>query len=192
MGRFKLSEGRGLIANCRRVSFGAGNQRSPTPGIHDDHPSLCSRRMLLILFASFAPSHAERSSRFRLILEWRPLFDGRSLDGWEHVGPGKFVVEDGLLRTEGGMGLLWYSREKLGNCVIRVVYKTANDRSNSGVYHPDRRSAQGPVVRGPSRFRGPDHGPSEPAAAAPARSTRSPRRPPSRQSPANGTRSKSP
>ena len=33
-----------------------------------------------------------------------------------------------------GMGLLWYAREKLGNCVIRVVYKTANDHSNSGVY----------------------------------------------------------
>jgi Domain of Unknown Function (DUF1080) len=32
------------------------------------------------------------------------------------------------------MGLLWYAREKLGNSVIRVVYKTANDRSNSGVY----------------------------------------------------------
>ena len=32
------------------------------------------------------------------------------------------------------MGLLWYSREKLGDCVIRVVYKTGTDRSNSGVY----------------------------------------------------------
>jgi hypothetical protein len=39
---------------------------------------------------------------------WRPLFDGKSLDGWEHVGPGKMVVADGLLRTEGGMGLRWY------------------------------------------------------------------------------------
>jgi hypothetical protein len=66
--------------------------------------------------------------------DWRPLFDGRSLDGWEHVGPGRFVVEDGVLRTEGGMGLLWYAREKLGNCVLRVVYKTATPRSNSGVY----------------------------------------------------------
>jgi hypothetical protein len=64
----------------------------------------------------------------------RPLFDGRTLDGWEHVGPGKFVVEDGTLRTEGGMGLLWYTREKFGNCVIRVVYKTETGRSNSGVY----------------------------------------------------------
>ena len=65
---------------------------------------------------------------------WRPLFDGRSLDGWEHVGPGRFVVEDGQLRTEGGMGLLWYSRERLGNCILRVVYKTGTERSNSGVY----------------------------------------------------------
>ena len=87
---------------------------------------------LLILIATIAPSHAERSAS--TASEWKPLFDGRTLDGWEHVGPGKFVVEDGVLRTEGGMGLLWYSREKLGNCVIRVVYKTANVRSNSGVY----------------------------------------------------------
>lgn len=65
---------------------------------------------------------------------WRPLFDGRTLDGWEHVGPGKFVIEDGVLRTEGGMGLLWYARETLGDCVIRVVYKTGTPRSNSGVY----------------------------------------------------------
>src|SRR5262245_31454456 len=66
--------------------------------------------------------------------DWKPLFDGKSLDGWEHVGPGRFVVEDGQLRTEGGMGLLWYSREKLGDCVLRVVYKTGTARSNSGVY----------------------------------------------------------
>jgi hypothetical protein len=66
--------------------------------------------------------------------DWRPLFDGRSLDGWEHVGPGRFVVESGVLRTEGGMGLLWFSRQKLGDCVLRVVYKTGTPQSNSGVY----------------------------------------------------------
>ena len=66
--------------------------------------------------------------------DWRPLFDGKTLEGWEHVGPGRFVVEGGELRTEGGMGLLWYSREKLGDCVLRVVYKTGTARSNSGVY----------------------------------------------------------
>ena len=66
--------------------------------------------------------------------EWRPLFDGKTLDGWEHLGPGRMVVENGTIRTEGGMGLLWYTREKLGNCTIRVVYKTTSKASNSGVF----------------------------------------------------------
>jgi hypothetical protein len=65
---------------------------------------------------------------------WRPLFDGKSLDGWAHVGPGKMLVQDGVIRTEGGMGLLWYTREKLGNCTIRIVYKTTDRGSNSGVF----------------------------------------------------------
>ena len=66
--------------------------------------------------------------------DWKPLFNGKNLRGWEHVGPGKMVVEDGIIRTVGGMGLLWYTGEKLGDCVIRVVYKTASDHSNSGVF----------------------------------------------------------
>ncbi len=65
---------------------------------------------------------------------WHPIFDGKSLDGWEHIGPGKMVLEDGMIRTEGGMGLLWYTKEKLGDCVIRVVYKTGGQEANSGVY----------------------------------------------------------
>lgn len=64
----------------------------------------------------------------------RIIFDGKSTEGWEHVGPGRFVLEDGVLRTEGGMGLLWYTREKLGDCVIRVVYKTTRPEDNSGVF----------------------------------------------------------
>jgi hypothetical protein len=65
---------------------------------------------------------------------WRPLFDGKSLDGWEHIGPGEMVLENGQLRTEGGMGLLWYTKEKIGDCVIRVVYKTGSREANSGVF----------------------------------------------------------
>jgi 3-keto-disaccharide hydrolase len=65
---------------------------------------------------------------------WRTLFDGKSLDGWEHIGPGKMDLVDGVIRTEGGMGLLWYTKEKFGDCVIRVVYKTSSKHSNSGVY----------------------------------------------------------
>jgi hypothetical protein len=66
--------------------------------------------------------------------EWRGIFDGKSLEGWEHVGPGKMVLKDGLIQTEGGMGLLWYTKEKFGNCVIRVVYKSTSPSSNSGVF----------------------------------------------------------
>jgi hypothetical protein len=65
--------------------------------------------------------------------EWQPLFNGRSLEGWKHVGPGEFVVENGTLKSVGGMGLLWYTGEKFGNAVIRVVYKVSGD-SNSGVF----------------------------------------------------------
>ncbi|MHB1558708.1 MAG: 3-keto-disaccharide hydrolase [Isosphaeraceae bacterium] len=65
---------------------------------------------------------------------WRTIFDGKSLDGWEHIGPGKMVLQDGLMRTEGGMGLLWYTKKKFGDCVIRVVYRTKDKRANSGVY----------------------------------------------------------
>ena len=64
---------------------------------------------------------------------WKPLFNGRDLTGWEHVGPGKFVVEDGLLKTDGGMGLLWYTREAFGNVAIRVVYRNPGG-ANSGVF----------------------------------------------------------
>lgn len=62
------------------------------------------------------------------------LFNGKNLDGWEHIGPGRFLVEDGLLKTEGGMGLLWYKKQKQGDCVLRVVYKTTRQIDNSGVY----------------------------------------------------------
>lgn len=65
---------------------------------------------------------------------WRKLFDGTSAEGWAQVGPGRFVLEDGTLHTEGGMGLFWYTKEKLGNCVIKVVYQTTQPNDNSGVF----------------------------------------------------------
>ncbi len=38
--------------------------------------------------------------------ERRQLFNGRDLTGWQMLGRGSFRVEDKLLVTEGGMGLL--------------------------------------------------------------------------------------
>ena len=62
------------------------------------------------------------------------LFNGKNLDGWKHVGPGSMVVEEGMMKTEGGMGLLWYSREKVGNATLRVVFKLTGKESDSGVF----------------------------------------------------------
>jgi Domain of Unknown Function (DUF1080) len=65
---------------------------------------------------------------------WKPLFNGKDLQGWKHVGPGGMVVEDGLIHTRGGMGLLYWTGGKLGNCVIRVVFRMRDANDNSGVF----------------------------------------------------------
>lgn len=79
------------------------------------------------LMLSAAPLAAQAAPR------WTPLFDG-SLSGWDHVGPGGFTADTGLLETHGGMGLLWYPKRKIGNAVIRVVFWPADSTSNSGVF----------------------------------------------------------
>jgi 3-keto-disaccharide hydrolase len=67
--------------------------------------------------------------------QWQPLFNGKNLDGWQHVGPGEFVIENGMLKTTGGMGLLWYTKEKIGNSVVRVVFKVPDPANgNSGIF----------------------------------------------------------
>src|SRR5271169_37872 len=65
---------------------------------------------------------------------WKQLFDGKDLTGWKHVGPGDMTVADGLIRTHGGMGLLYWTGGKMGNCRIRVVYKMRDFNDNSGVF----------------------------------------------------------
>jgi hypothetical protein len=65
---------------------------------------------------------------------WKPLFNGKDLEGWKHVGPGEMVVEDGLIHTRGGMGLLYWTGGKLGNCVVRVVFRMRDKNDNSGVF----------------------------------------------------------
>ena len=66
--------------------------------------------------------------------KWQQLFNGKDLNGWKHVGPGGKTVEDGLIHTHGGMGLLYWTGGKIGNCVIRVVYKMRDENDNSGVF----------------------------------------------------------
>jgi Domain of Unknown Function (DUF1080) len=64
----------------------------------------------------------------------KPLFNGKDLTGWTQVGPGKFEVENGVMKTTGGMGLLVWDGAKVGNSVLRVVYRTEKKDSNAGVF----------------------------------------------------------
>ncbi len=65
---------------------------------------------------------------------WTQLFHGKDLTGWKHVGPGDMTVEDGLIHTHGGMGLLYWTGGKIGDCVIHVVYRMRDEDDNSGVF----------------------------------------------------------
>ena len=64
----------------------------------------------------------------------RPLFNGKDLRGWQQVGPGSFIVDHGLMHTQGGMGMLWYSAEKFSNVTIRVVFKLTGVEPDSGLF----------------------------------------------------------
>ena len=71
---------------------------------------------------------------------WRSLplvKDGKVHPDWKQAPYGRFVVDDGALKTapdERGLGLLVYTKEKFGDCQIRVVYRPEKGGSNSGVY----------------------------------------------------------
>ncbi len=65
---------------------------------------------------------------------WIQLFNGKDLSGWKHVGPGFHMVEDGMIRSKGGMGLLYCTKGKFENCMIRVVFRMQKINSNSGVF----------------------------------------------------------
>jgi hypothetical protein len=90
---------------------------------------MVKRLTLLCLGVVFLATIAQAQSG-----EWKQLFDGKDLTGWKHVGPGEMTVENGLIQTHGGMGLLYWTGGKLGDCVIRVVYKMRDENDNSGVF----------------------------------------------------------
>src|SRR5688572_32035898 len=68
------------------------------------------------------------------------LFNGKDLDDWERLSrlPGEplggFTVENGLLKTRGSQGALWYTRAKIGDARLRVLFTTGTADGNSGVF----------------------------------------------------------
>ena len=80
------------------------------------------------------------------------LFDGSqaSFDRWRHVGPGAFVLRpDGTMRTEGGLGMLWFPIEDFKNISLELEWRDATTEgccSNSGAFvrFPDPEEAVTP------------------------------------------------
>jgi len=66
---------------------------------------------------------------------WTPLFDGKSLDGWEKVGAEKSVweVKDGAIQGSGPASMLVNTTGPYKNFRYRAEIKI-NDRGNSGLY----------------------------------------------------------
>jgi hypothetical protein len=89
--------------------------------------SVITACILLILTSGISLKAQDKS-------EWRQLFNGKDLTGWKQVGPGSHYVENGLLKSKGGMGLLVWEGEKFQNCVIRVQFAMRDSNSNSGVF----------------------------------------------------------
>ncbi|MGD1009832.1 MAG: family 16 glycoside hydrolase [Candidatus Aminicenantales bacterium] len=64
-------------------------------------------------------------------------FDGAyEKHGWNHYGPGYFELDGktGVLKSQGGMGLLWYSVKKFRDFVLELDFKCSQKNTNSGVF----------------------------------------------------------
>ena len=65
---------------------------------------------------------------------YRTIFDGtaESLRGWTQAPGGRFVLQpDGSLRSQGGLGMLWYHAEQLGDFSMTLKFR---DVSAPGAY----------------------------------------------------------
>ncbi len=97
------------------------------------------KRIAQLLFVTLAVA-ALRASVAQGDTPWRSLAlvtEGKVDSAWKQIGGGRFVVDEGTLRTESdetGMGMLLYSKEAFGDCRIRIVFRGEEARSNAGVF----------------------------------------------------------
>ena len=69
--------------------------------------------------------------------EFKPLYkSGDPLKaGWKMVGPGSITEESpGVLKTEGGMGMLWYAKQPFKDFTLKLEYKLSAKNNNSGIF----------------------------------------------------------
>jgi len=66
---------------------------------------------------------------------FRRGWNGYEKHGWNHYGPGYFEADlkTGVLKGQGGMGLLWYGK-KLKDFILDLEFKCATETTNSGIF----------------------------------------------------------
>lgn len=74
--------------------------------------------------------HSDNTNNFAAI------FNGNNLNDWQMAGQGKFVVlkGEGALQSEGGMGLLWYTKKTYRNFILKLDWKVSHKADNSGIF----------------------------------------------------------
>jgi hypothetical protein len=95
-----------------------------------------------------ALSKAAAQSPIGKVPGYRSIFDGSaaSLADWSQAGAGSWQLQpDGTLHSTGGLGMLWYTGQQLGNYSIRMQYRDVapdGHSANSGVFvrFPDPRT----------------------------------------------------
>lgn len=87
---------------------------------------LVSVATLILVGGAYAPADDSK---------WIPLFDGKSLDGWEKVGKeeSKWEVKDGAISGSGPASMLVSTKGPYKNFRYRAEIKI-NDGGNSGLY----------------------------------------------------------
>lgn len=66
--------------------------------------------------------------------EFTPLFAGL-LHDWQMAGTGRFnVISGGVLESEGGPGVLWYTKAAFADFVLCIDWRLSSLEDNSGVY----------------------------------------------------------
>ncbi|MFN0126711.1 MAG: family 16 glycoside hydrolase [Verrucomicrobiales bacterium] len=62
-----------------------------------------------------------------------PLFDGKTLDGWHLMNGAKFVVADGVMQHQGGLGWL-RSEKQYSDFVLRLEFRFLKSKQDGGVF----------------------------------------------------------
>ncbi|OYQ28317.1 hypothetical protein CHU93_09405 [Sandarakinorhabdus cyanobacteriorum] len=64
---------------------------------------------------------------------WRPLWNGRSLDGWTRLGDAAWTIDNGILACDHGPISYLVSNESFADFQLRVDF-WVSDNANSGIF----------------------------------------------------------